>query len=53
MMTRASHTGHYTPADVYPYLAGITGLQDLLIPGLGAGWRGSGHAQSFQGSQTA
>ncbi len=33
MMTRASRAGHYTPADVYPYLAGITGLQDLLIPG--------------------
>jgi N-acyl-D-aspartate/D-glutamate deacylase len=33
MMSRASRAGHYTPADVYPYLAGLTGLQDLLIPG--------------------
>jgi N-acyl-D-amino-acid deacylase len=32
-MTQASRSGHYTPADVYPYLAGLTGLQDLLIPG--------------------
>jgi N-acyl-D-aspartate/D-glutamate deacylase len=33
LMTDASRAGHYTPADVYPYLAGLTGLQDLLIPG--------------------
>ena len=25
--------GHYVPADVYPYLAGQTGLADLIIPG--------------------
>ena len=44
MMTRASRTGHYTPADVYPYLAGITGLQDLLIPG----WAQDGGAAAMR-----
>ncbi|HEX4242824.1 MAG TPA: amidohydrolase family protein, partial [Steroidobacteraceae bacterium] len=32
MMERATASGHYTPSDVYPYLAGKTGLADLLIP---------------------
>ncbi len=33
MMRQATASGHYTPADVYPYLAGQTGLGALLIPG--------------------
>jgi len=33
LMAEATARGHYTPADVYPYLAGITDLEDLLIPG--------------------
>jgi N-acyl-D-aspartate/D-glutamate deacylase len=32
-MARATRSGHYTAADVYPYLAGQTGLGALLIPG--------------------
>lgn len=33
LMAEATARGHYTPADVYPYLAGMTDLEDLLIPG--------------------
>ena len=33
LMAEATARGHYTPADVYPYLAGLTDLEDLLIPG--------------------
>ena len=33
LMRQATARGHYTPADVYPYLAGQTGLGALLIPG--------------------
>ncbi|MBS0419776.1 MAG: amidohydrolase family protein [Proteobacteria bacterium] len=33
LMAEASAHGHYTPADVYPYLAGLTYLESLLIPG--------------------
>jgi N-acyl-D-amino-acid deacylase len=33
MLTAATARGHYTPADVYPYLAGQTGLGALIIPG--------------------
>jgi N-acyl-D-amino-acid deacylase len=33
MLTAATARGHYTPADVYPYLAGQTGLGSLIIPG--------------------
>ena len=33
MMTTATSSGLYTAADVYPYLAGQTGLGALLIPG--------------------
>jgi N-acyl-D-amino-acid deacylase len=33
MMTAATARGHYTPADVYPYLAGQSGLGALIIPG--------------------
>lgn len=33
MMGHATTAGHYTAGDVYPYLAGLTGLGDLLIPG--------------------
>jgi N-acyl-D-amino-acid deacylase len=33
LMTEATRKGHYTPADVYPYLAGLTDLDALLIPG--------------------
>ena len=33
MMTTATGSGLYTAADVYPYLAGQTGLGLLLIPG--------------------
>ena len=32
-MTASTAGGHYIPADVYPYLAGQTGLADLIIPG--------------------
>jgi len=32
-MAEATARGHYTPADVYPYLAGLTYLDSLLIPG--------------------
>jgi N-acyl-D-aspartate/D-glutamate deacylase len=32
-MSAATAHGHYVPADVYPYLAGQTGLADLIIPG--------------------
>ena len=31
-MASATRSGHYTTADVYPYLAGQTGLGALLIP---------------------
>ncbi len=33
MMRKATAEGHYTPADVYPYLAGMTGLQAFFVPG--------------------
>jgi N-acyl-D-aspartate/D-glutamate deacylase len=33
MMTAATNRGHYTAADVYPYLAGQSGLGALIIPG--------------------
>jgi len=33
MMRKATAQGHYTPADVYPYLAGMTSLQAFLVPG--------------------
>ncbi len=33
MMRKATAQGHYTPADVYPYLAGMTALQAFLVPG--------------------
>ena len=32
MMSAASRAGHYTPSDVYPYLAGQTGLADFFVP---------------------
>ena len=32
MMDRASGQGHFTTGDVYPYLAGQTGLHALIIP---------------------
>ena len=33
MMRQATARGHYTTADVYPYLAGQTSLAALIIPG--------------------
>ncbi len=33
MMSAATKRGHYTAADVYPYLAGQSGLGALIIPG--------------------
>lgn len=33
LMQQATASGHYTAADVYPYLAGQTGLAALLVPG--------------------
>ncbi|MGE5244541.1 MAG: amidohydrolase family protein [Betaproteobacteria bacterium] len=33
MMSAATRRGHYTAADVYPYLAGQSGLGALIIPG--------------------
>lgn len=33
MITKAGEQGHYAAADVYPYLAGFTGLASLLVPG--------------------
>jgi N-acyl-D-aspartate/D-glutamate deacylase len=33
MMRQATARGHYTAADVYPYLAGQTALAALIIPG--------------------
>jgi N-acyl-D-aspartate/D-glutamate deacylase len=33
MMTGAAAKGHYVAADIYPYLAGNTGLGNVLIPG--------------------
>jgi N-acyl-D-amino-acid deacylase len=33
MMSAAGRRGHYTAADVYPYLAGQSGLGALIIPG--------------------
>jgi N-acyl-D-aspartate/D-glutamate deacylase len=33
MMRQATARGHYTAADVYPYLAGQTSLAALIIPG--------------------
>jgi N-acyl-D-amino-acid deacylase len=33
MLSAATARGHYTPADVYPYLAGQSGLGSLIIPG--------------------
>lgn len=32
MMSAASARGHYTPSDVYPYLAGESGLEALMAP---------------------
>jgi N-acyl-D-amino-acid deacylase len=32
MLSAATSRGHYTAADVYPYLAGQTGLGNLIIP---------------------
>lgn len=32
MMSAASEGGHFTPSDVYPYLAGQTGLGDFFVP---------------------
>lgn len=41
MMRKATAEGHYTPADVYPYLAGMTALEAFLVPG----WaQAGGHA---------
>lgn len=33
MMSAATARGHYTPSDVYPYLAGESGLDALMVPG--------------------
>jgi len=33
MMDEATAKGHYVAADIYPYLAGATGVGNLLIPG--------------------
>lgn len=38
MIDRATASGHYTTGDIYPYLAGLTSLEALLIPG----WAQSG-----------
>lgn len=32
MMSASSQAGHFTPSDVYPYLAGQTGLGDFFVP---------------------
>lgn len=44
LLAAATAAGHYTPADVYPYLAGITDLEDLLIPG----WAQEGGPEAMQ-----
>ncbi|HEX7115440.1 MAG TPA: amidohydrolase family protein [Steroidobacter sp.] len=33
LITQVNARGHYAAADVYPYLAGFTGLAALLVPG--------------------
>src|SRR6185503_10016272 len=32
MMSAVREGGHFTPSDVYPYLAGQTGLGDFFVP---------------------
>jgi len=44
LMTEATARGRYTPADVYPYLAGLTYLESLLIPG----WAQEGGPEAMQ-----
>jgi N-acyl-D-amino-acid deacylase len=44
LMTASTASGHYAPADVYPYLAGMTDLEDLLIPG----WAQNGGPQAMR-----
>jgi N-acyl-D-amino-acid deacylase len=44
MMAKASAAGHYTPGDVYPYLAGMTALHALLTPG----WAQEGGFEALQ-----
>jgi N-acyl-D-aspartate/D-glutamate deacylase len=44
LMAAATARGHYTPADVYPYLAGLTYLESLLIPG----WAQEGGPEAMQ-----
>src|SRR5690606_9267061 len=44
MMERRSKEGHWIAADVYPYLAGQTGLASLIIPG----WAQAGGVDSMR-----
>ena len=48
MMDEATAKGTYVAADVYPYLAGQSGLAALIIPGLGARRRPRGDAEALR-----
>lgn len=43
MMAEAERAGHYTPSDVYPYIAGQTNLDALLVPA----WAASGGREAM------